>query len=188
MPKHVRFGITAEGYLKKLAKRMRGMLEVGFIDTDEAQIAFWNEFGHGGRFPAPARPFFRNMVRKDSPSWGPTMAKYLKTKVDGTTVLSLMGEKIDGELKQSIIETNDPPLSPVTLRLREKFGDQPQNIRARDVLRASGEVKTGAKLATGTQAKPLVWTGAMLHSTGYRVKSGSLMALNQETGTYQARK
>lgn len=160
--------VTAK--LKKLAADASGTLQVGFIDNPQAQIAFWNEFGHKGRFPAPARPFFRPMVSEDSPQWPAMMAGELKRNgMDGKKTLAYMGEHIDGELKQSIIETNSPPLSKVTLRLRLKFGNQPQNIRLRDVYSAISDVQNGAEVATGTQAKPLVWTGQMLNSTSYRV-------------------
>jgi hypothetical protein len=80
-----------------------------------------------------------------------------------------MGEEIDGALKQSITDLTSPPLSPVTLRLRFKFKNQPQKIRLRDVYGAIGDVRKGRKLASGTQAKPLIWTGDMLNSTSYRV-------------------
>lgn len=160
--------VTAK--LKKLAARARGTVQVGFINTDQAQIAYWNEFGHGGRFPAPARPFFRTMVAKDSPSWPALMASHLKaSEMDGEKTLNLMGEHIDGELKQSITEGSYQPLSAVTLRLRLKFGNNPQNIRLRDVYSAIKDVRGGAKTAEGTQAKPLIWTGQMLNSTSYRV-------------------
>lgn len=156
--------------LKKLAAKARGTVQVGFINTDQAQIAYWNEFGHGGRFPAPARPFFRTMVAKDSPSWPNLMASHLKaSQMDGEKTLSFMGEHIDGELKQSITEGIYQPLSAVTLRLRLKFGNNPQNIRLRDVYSAIRDVRGGAKTAEGTQAKPLIWTGQMLNSTSYRV-------------------
>ena len=56
--------VTAK--LLDLAKKASGSVKVGFIDSDQAPIAFWNEFGHKGRFPAPARPFFRTMVSNES--------------------------------------------------------------------------------------------------------------------------
>ncbi len=160
--------VTAK--LKELAAKAHGTVQVGFIDSDQAPIAFWNEFGHKGRFPAPPRPFFRTMVSKDSPQWPRMMAAELKRSgMNGHQTLAYMGEHIDGELKHSIIDTNIPPLSPVTLRLRLKFGNQPQNIRLRDVYAAIGDVRSGKKVATGTQMKPLIWTGTMLQSTSYKV-------------------
>jgi hypothetical protein len=160
--------VTAK--LKELAARARGTVQVGFIDSDQAPIAFWNEFGHKGRFPSPPRPFFRTMVSNESGKWPQMMAGELKrSKMDGHRTLAFMGEEIDGALKQSIIDLTAPPLSKTTLRLRFKFGNQPQNIRARDVVQAQRDVAKGRKLATGTQAKPLIWTGDMLNSTSYQV-------------------
>jgi hypothetical protein len=160
--------VTAK--LKDLAKKARGSVQVGFIDNDQAPIAFWNEFGHKGRFPAPPRPFFRTMVSDKSPQWPAMMAGELqRSKMDGHKTLAFMGEEIKGELKQSIRDFTSPPLSPTTLRLRFKFGNQPQNITARDVVQAQRDVKKGRTLASGTQAKPLIWTVQMLQSTSYKV-------------------
>jgi len=160
--------VTAK--LLELAKQAHGTVQVGFIDNDQAPIAFWNEFGHKGRFPAPPRPFFRTMVANESGKWPAMMARALHdTKMDGKKTLAFMGEEIEGALKQSIIDLTSPPLSAVTLRLRLKFGNQPQNIRLRDVYSAIGDVRSGAEVASGTQAKPLIWTGDMLNSTSYKV-------------------
>ncbi len=160
--------VTAK--LLDLAKRASGSVQVGFIDSDQAPIAFWNEFGHKGRFPSPPRPFFRTMVANESGKWPAMMAQALRAnKMDGHKTLAFMGEEIDGSLKQSIIDFTSPALSPTTLRLRLRFGNNPQNIRARDVVQAQREVAAGAPVATGTQAKPLIWTGDMLQATTYKV-------------------
>jgi len=160
--------VTAK--LLDLAKQASGSVKVGFIDSDQAPIAFWNEFGHKGRFPAPPRPFFRTMVSNESPNWPQMMAGELKrSKMNGHRTLAFMGEEIEGALKQSIIDLTAPPLSRTTLRLRLKFGSNPQNIRARDVVRAQQEVAAGAPVASGTQAKPLINTGQMLQATTYKV-------------------
>jgi hypothetical protein len=178
--------VTAK--LLELAKQAQGTVQVGFIDNDQAPIAFWNEFGHKGRFPSPPRPFFRTMVAKESPKWPGMMATELqRSKMDGKRTLAFMGEEIDGELKQSIIDLAAPALSSTTLRLRLKFGNNPQNIRARDVVQAQREVEAGDPIASGTQAKPLIWTGDMLNSTGYRVSQGDVMVLNTKTENYEAR-
>ena len=159
-----------------------GVLRVGVLEKSRypagkkgeslhvAQVAFWNEFGHKGRFPAPPRPFFRSMVASESGKWPAMMAQAFRAnKMDGAKTLAFMGEEIDGALKQSIIDFTSPALSPTTLRLRLRFGNNPQNIRARDVVQAQREVAAGAPVASGTQAKPLINTGTMLQSTGYRV-------------------
>lgn len=100
-------------YLEGLAQRMSGSVEVGFLEgatypdgTPVAAVAYWNEFGTS---TAPARPFFRTMIEKESPTWGPKMAKLAQaTGNDGPKVLALMGEDIEGALKQSINDFTDP--------------------------------------------------------------------------------
>lgn len=65
-----------------------------------AQVAFWNEFG---TVTEPARPFFRNMIAKDSPHWGESLGNFLtSTEYDSTRALGLMGTQIQDDLKDSI--------------------------------------------------------------------------------------
>ena len=65
-----------------------------------AQVAFWNEFGTS---TAPARPFFRNMISKESPDWGNSLGNYLtSSEFDATRALRLMGVEIEDDLKDSI--------------------------------------------------------------------------------------
>lgn len=164
--------------LEAIAKRMGGgEVAVGFLEgatypdgTSVAQVAFWDEYGHGGRFPAPPRPFFRNMIEAESPTWPGKMAALAKaTDYDGPRVLALMGEDIKGALQESITNLSAPALSETTKMLRSIYGNNPGEIRARDVLAAQQLVKEGEKGASGTQAKPLVWTGHMLNSVDYEV-------------------
>lgn len=187
---------NVERKLKEIAAKMSGQVDVGFLEgatypdgTPVATVAFWNEYGHGGPFPSPPRPYFRTMIAKEKPTWGGKVAGLAKaTGADGPKILAVMGEDIDGALKESIIDLVAPALSPTTLVLRKKFGNSPQNITLDDVLAAQRAVANGEEGATGTQAKPLIWTGHMLNSTGYRVDDGDEMALNQSTGNYEARK
>ena len=180
--------------LKALAALAGGSVSIGFMEgatypdgTTVASVAFWNEFGHKGQFPAPPRPFFRTMISGNQSKWPGMMVKSLKaTKLNGQKTLAYMGEEIDGELKQSIIDFSDPALSPTTLRLRAKFGNSPEKIRARDVVEAQQDVRDGKELASGTQAHPLIWTGHLLNSTSYRVKDGPVME-QSASGTYQER-
>ena len=112
--------------LNKIAESMgNGQVSVGFINgatypedgTPVAAVAFWNEFGHGGKFPAPPRPFFRNMISEESPTWGPKIAKLAKsTSYNGTEILSVMGEDIKGALEKSINQFSTPALAPSTVK------------------------------------------------------------------------
>lgn len=106
--------------LKAIAKSMGGgKVSIGFMEgatypdgTPVAAVAFWNEYGSSG----PPRPFFRQMIAKESPSWGYKMAKLAKvTDYEGPRVLGLMGEDIKGALQQSINEFATPVLSPQTV-------------------------------------------------------------------------
>ena len=165
--------------LEDIARKMGGgEVSVGFMadatypdGTPVAAVAFWNEYGHAGPFPAPPRPFFRNMIAKESPTWPGKMAKLAKaTDYDGPRVLALMGEDIKGALQQSITELVAPELSETTKMLRAIYGNSHSEIRARDVLAAQELVAEGNGGAEGTQAKPLIWTGHMLNSVAYEVK------------------
>ncbi len=130
--------------LREIAERMGGgNVQIGFLEnatypdgTPVAAVAFWNEFG---KETQPPRPFFRTMIAKESPGWGPKMAALAETtNYDGPKVLELMGEDIEGALKQSINDLTSPPLAPSTIK------------------------------AKGF-AKPLIDTSHMLNSTGHKV-------------------
>ena len=177
--------------LTDIARKMGGgKVAVGFLEgstyddeggTPVASVAYWNEFGHGGNFPSPPRSFFRTMIAKESPKWAGVMATYAKAaNFDGAKVLGLMGEYIGGDLKESIINTNSPPLSHTTLVLRKRFWGHMGDIRISDVLAA----QHGGKEASGTQAKPLVVTGHMLASVGFEVKEGQFFQ-NADTGKWE---
>lgn len=122
----------APGLMKKLeeiAQRMGGgSVSVGFLEgatypdgTSVPAVAYWNEFGkmvqsqEGNYFQLP-RPFFRQMIAKESPSWPKKMAKLAKaTGYDGQRVLALMGEDIKGGLQESINSLDSPPLADSTV-------------------------------------------------------------------------
>lgn len=64
----------------------------------------------------PMRSYFRTMLAKESPAWGGNIADTLKaTGYDGNKTLSLMGEKIKGQLQESIRNTDSPPNAPSTV-------------------------------------------------------------------------
>jgi len=121
-----------------------GSVRVGFLEKatypdgkSVAAIAAINEFGGSG----PPRPFFRNMIKANAPTWGDDVGKVLKaTSFDASRTLGLMGERIVGQLRQSIRDLTSPPLARSTVR-RKGFD------------------------------KPLVETGVMLNSADYEVST-----------------
>lgn len=188
MPTHTTQLPVAENVnriLMGIAKRMGGgSVRVGFLEgsvypdgTPVAAVAYWDEFGHGGRFPSPPRSFFRTMIAEESPGWGATMGVLAKaTNYNGPVVLKQMGENIADALRKSIKKTNSPALSPTTIILRNRFRSNPQDITITDVLKAQefARGKRGSAVVSkyigGTLGKPLVWTGHMLDSVGYEVR------------------
>lgn len=133
-------GDKYEAALKDIAEKLSkpGTLRVGFLegatypDTGQsvAEVAFFNEFGktvktkgddlgdgtpEGTYFQLP-RPFFRNMIAKNEAGWAPAIAKSLKPNgYDTKKVLDLAGDGIAGQLRQSIQDTNSPPLAQSTI-------------------------------------------------------------------------
>lgn len=116
-------GQALEAALKKAAAKVRrGTVRVGFLEgatypdgTPVAMVAATQNFGE----PAagiPPRPFFSNMVADKSPGWGDSMVRILKENGgDTTNALGKMGASIAGQLRQSIRDTNTPPLAPATI-------------------------------------------------------------------------
>ena len=65
-----------------------------------AQVAFWNEFG---TVRAPARPFFRGMIREDQEHWGDDLGKHLRdSDYDSSRALGLLGTEIKDALTNKI--------------------------------------------------------------------------------------
>ena len=97
-------------------------VRVGFLEnatypdgTPVAMIAAIQNFGAPSR-GIPPRPFFSNMIAAHSKEW-PQAIKNLAVQYnyDMDKVLALVGEGIAGQLRQSIIDTNAPPLAPATI-------------------------------------------------------------------------
>jgi len=169
-------------YLNDLGKKLgsKQTLQVGFLPkatypdgTSVAMVAAIQEFGAPAK-GIPPRPFFRTMIAKDSPKWGAAFASLLESNgYDAKASINKMGAGIAQRLRSSIIETTSPPLSPVTLLLRQRFGNNPQDITFADVQEARRDIALGVTPnVTGTQAKPLEWTSHMLNSVDFVVKDG----------------
>lgn len=149
-------GDALERKLKEIAAKVgkAGTLQVGFFEGAKYPngmsvplVAFINEFGRtvktkeGSYFQMP-RPYFRNMIAKESPKWPAKLGRTaVASDYDMTLTLERMGEGIAGQLQASIRELTSPPLAPRTIA-RKGF------------------------------AKPLIDTAVMLNSVGYKVTVG----------------
>lgn len=134
-----------------------------------AAVAFWNEYGKPEQ-GQPPRPFFRNMIAAESPTWAPKLARQLRDSADTHTALGALGVDIESALRRSIRETNEPALSPITLMLRKMYGNDSHLITGASVGKAARRVAEGESGATGTQAKPLIWTSHMINSITHKVE------------------
>lgn len=165
--------------LDELAQNLKsgGALKVGFLSgatypdgTPVAMVAAIQEFG-APRASIPPRPFFRNMIAAKSTEWPAAIAGLLVGNgYDAHAALSTAGEAIAGQLRESIIQTDAPPLSPVTLMLRKMRADDPDLVvSGKTVGEAARRVAAGEAYG-GVSTKPLVDSGHLLQSIDFEVK------------------
>lgn len=105
-------------------------LKVGFIDgatypdgTPVAMVAATNEYGNPAN-NQPPRPFFRNAISYHETEWSEDIARGLGKGLELEHVLSVVGEKIAGDIVQSISTLMDPPLSAATIASRKSKGNE----------------------------------------------------------------
>jgi hypothetical protein len=175
----IKGGDKLEAKLAEIARLFSNAssVRIGFLEkatypngTPVAMVAAIQEFG-APKAKIPPRPFFRNMIAAKKGEWPGAIAALLKAnQYDAKLTLEQTGAAIAGQLRQSIVDILAPPLSPVTLMLRKMFGNNPSAIRGRDVAEARRRVASGES-ASGVSTKPLVWTGHLLNSVDYEVKS-----------------
>jgi hypothetical protein len=172
-------GDKLEAALAKIAAKVSksATLAVGFLEgatepdgTSIPMIAAIQEWG-APKANIPPRPFFRNMIAAKSPEWPKAVGELLKDNdYDATKTLSRTGEGIKGQLQQSIIDTMEPPLSPVTVMLRGmKSNDQSLVVTGKTVGEAAERVAAG-KSSYGASTKPLVDKGNLFNAVDYTVK------------------
>ncbi|HBM8406680.1 TPA: hypothetical protein ACHS7Y_001726 [Citrobacter freundii] len=96
-------------------------LKVGFLEgatypdgTPVPMVAATNEFGNPAN-NQPPRPFFRNAISNHETEWQDATASLIENGDETRDVLSLLGEIIVDDIKESIRSLDSPPLSPVTI-------------------------------------------------------------------------
>lgn len=96
-------------------------LKVGLLEgatypdgTPVPMVAATNEFGNPAN-NQPPRPFFRNAIANHESEWQEATAKLIENGGEVRDVLSLLGEIIVDDIKESIRTLDSPPLSPVTI-------------------------------------------------------------------------
>lgn len=117
--------------LREIGKKLKkgGTLRVGFLEnstypdgTSVPLVAALNEFGHlvrsneGDYYQLP-RPFFRRMIAEHSGEWPAALAADLKASNNDTKLaLTRAGFGIGKQLRQSIVDLEDPPLAESTIK------------------------------------------------------------------------
>lgn len=143
-----------ENFLNNVASQLESkQVKVGFIggvihdhsNETIAQIAAWNEYGQPEN-NQPPRPFFRNAINDHEKEWNNALAKMIRSGMAVGRALDILGSQIQGDVRISISQLMDPPLSPVTLKIR----------RTRKTRRTES-------------TKPLVDSGEMFDGVNYEV-------------------
>lgn len=181
MPVKIKGGEKYKKAVADIVKKLGqpGTLRVGYLEGDEypngtsvPMIAAIQNFG-APSVGIPPRPFFTNMVKQEAPTWPDKLAKILPyVDFDIRLALEQLGDDIEGALRQSVIDTNSPPLSEITLMLRFMRKEDPDLVvTGKTVGEAAARVAAGEK-ATGVSTKPLVdQFGLLLNSIGKEIKS-----------------
>lgn len=108
--------------LNKIASDLSDLqLKAGFLEgatypdgTPVPMVAATNEFGNPAN-NQPPRPYFRNAIAEHEGEWQEAMATLIENGGDPRDALSLLGEIIVDDIKESIRQLDSPPLSPVTI-------------------------------------------------------------------------
>lgn len=121
----IRGGQRAQAYLNRIGAALANpaTLRVGFLENARypdgkpvAMIAAIHNYG-APRAGIPPRPFFSNMIAKKQGEWPAAIALNLRAQnYDVPRTLAIVGQAIAGQLRQSIIDTNAPPLAKSTIR------------------------------------------------------------------------
>lgn len=169
-------GKRLEAKLAMIASAIQrgAVLKVGFLagatypdGKPVAMIAAIQNFG-APRVGIPPRPFFTNMIKNHAKEWPVLIMKQLKaTDYDVNKTMNQVGAVMQGQLRLSIRDTNAPPLSPVTLMVRQIVGPN-GTPKFKDVLEARRRVAAGEQ-ASGVSTKTLIWTSFMLKSVNWNV-------------------
>jgi hypothetical protein len=186
-------GSKLQQHLDELAKKVAkaAELKVGFLEgatypdgTPVATVAAIQNFG-APAMGIPPRPFFTDMIRRYRGTWGPLLGALLKkADYDATVALERLGSVMAGELRQQIVQTVAPPLSPVTVMLRSmRKGSSTAPITFSMVMEARRRVAAGEKPKGPVSIKPLVDSGHLLASVEYIV-DGQTFTYSNEAGSY----
>lgn len=169
--------------LERLRVALEGLakaqVKVGFFPqskypdgTPVAYAATVQEFG-SPKGKIPPRPFMRPTVEQRRQEWSALIAGAARQAIESGTpldVVEVLGQTASGDIASTIREIQNPPLSPVTVLLRQwrRGGVQ---VTRKTVALAARLIDAGmATVPGGTAAKPLVDSGVMFNAVSYEVE------------------
>ena len=170
-------GEKLKKYLEDLAeKSTSAKVNVGFFEgatypdgTPVAAVAAIQNYG-APKASIPPRPFFSNAIKDNSPDWGDRIGEAIdQLGYDSVKVMDAMGQEIQGEIREAIVNISGPALSPITVMLRGmRSHDQSLVVTGKTVGEAAQRVAAGLT-DYGASTTPLRDTKTMLNSVEYKV-------------------
>ena len=150
-------------------------VQVGFFEssayedgTPVAYVAAIQEFGYPGG-SIPARPFIRPTIAQQREAWQKSLMRGYKAAINEQITVEFMLEQFGmaaaGQVKVTISKVTDPPLSPITLLLRQrkKSGEAITGRTVGNAAAAAAYVpQENRGKALGVSEKPLVDTGYLI--------------------------
>ena len=161
------------GELEKVEARAGWFESARYDDgTPVAKVALWQEYGVPER-GIPPRPFLRPTIDARTDEWTEDAAQVVKGvlagKINAEQGMTVIAQKAAADIRQTISRVDSPPLSPITLLLRQWRKDG-KTITGRTVGEAAQAVQRGEH-AQGVSTQPLNDTGYMIATlTGLAVK------------------
>lgn len=168
------------GYAKRAHALAQDTVKIGVLDgkyedgTNVAYVAAIQEYGCPER-GIPPRPFFRPTIQQQQKAWADSLHSGVKGVVEGNLqphhVLDAVGAVAEADIKQSISEVRQPPLSPITVMLRGmRQHDASLVVTGRTVGEAARRVANG-ETNYGASDKPLEDTFTLFDSITHQVDS-----------------
>lgn len=142
--------------------------------TPVAYVATIHEYGVvAGGVHIPPRPFMRPAEADHKKQWGRFLAKqsadYLTHDRDIESEFAPVGQMIQQDIEDKIINGSHAPLSPITLLLR-KWRDDGKKITKSTVEEARRYLEKNPNATLSKNIDPLRDTGLMLATLSYKVE------------------
>lgn len=173
--------------LKRYSDANASRVEVGVTDASVAPYATFVEYGWaqrvtekqqkwfrsqriqnppkaGSALVNPPRPFLRGTMQAEGAKWRETLRKALTRTGNPRRALSILGIQASQDVKETIRNGGTR---------KEKFPERAPLTMELYAADAAGKFKKGKNRtakANASTTKPLVLSGALLHSIGYEVK------------------